>query len=47
VYAGQCRRFGPHLLETGQTLALEEIELLFWQRWLAQDLAEQVEHSRR
>src|SRR3989449_6951093 len=43
---GEGRRFGPHLLETGQTLALEGLELLFWQRGLAQYLAEQVEHGR-
>ena len=43
---GECRRFGPHLLETGQTLALEDRELLCWQCWLAQYLAEQVEHGR-
>src|SRR2546430_10755540 len=43
---GEGRRFGPHLLETGQTLALEGLELLFWQRGLAQYLAEQIEHGR-
>src|SRR5262249_19776390 len=43
---GECRRFGPHLFETGQTLALEDLELPCWQRGLAQDLAEQVEHGR-